>query len=829
MQSLLQDFRHGFRLLRLNPGFAVVAVLSLALGIGANTSIFQLIDGVRLRTLPVKNPQELAIVQIKDRTWNSGSFNGSYADLTYPIFQQIRQRQEAFSAIGAFGEDGFNLATGGEVRYAKGLYVTGDFFHALGLESALGRLISDSDDQPGCAGAVDLSYAFWQRQYGGEASAIGKVITLEGHPFPIIGVMGPTFRGVAMGETFDVAIPVCADPIIRGEFSHLNVRRDWWLAAVGRLKPGWSLERATAQLDVISPQVLEETIPETYDADGVKHYLAYRFAAFPARTGFSELRKNYEKPLWLLLGIAGVVLLIACANLANLMLARATAREREISVRLTLGASRGRLIRQLLSESLLLAIIGAACGAFLARELSEVLVAMMSTMRDPIFLDLSTDWRVLGFTTGLAVLTTVIFGLAPALRAASSDPNAALKGTRGMTASRERFGVRRALVVSQVALSVVLIVGALLFVRSFRNLLAVDAGFQQKGILIAYVDFTKLNLPAARRDDFKRDLAERLGTVPGVDASAAARLVPLGHNYWNESVIGKSNDDEKGDTFENFVGPGYFNAFETPLIEGRDFSSGDTDLSPKVAIVSEAFARKYLGGNPMGKQFRLWSEPGKALRIYQVVGVVKNTKYRDLHEEFKPIAYFPLAQDEETIPMPLTAIVIRSKSISSHLVAGIRDALTGMNPAIDFDFRLEDTEIGESLIQDRLMATLSGFFGFLAAMLAAVGLYGVMSYMVAQRTNEIGIRMALGAESKQVLGMILGEAGILVAIGAAVGTALAFAASEAARSLLFGLKPRDPVTYLVAIVVMSIAAVLASSWPAYRASRLDPMAALRYE
>lgn len=831
MQSLWQDFRYGLRLLRLNLGFAVVAVLSLALGIGANTSIFQLIDAVRLRTIPVKNPQELAIVRIADRGWNSGNFDGNYAELTYPIWKQVQQRQEAFSSIGAFGEESFNLATGGEVRIAKGLWVTGDFLRTLGLQPALGRLISESDDQPGCVGAVNLSYAFWQREFGAESSAVGRQITLEGHPFSIVGVTPPAFRGVSVGETFDVAVPACTEPVIRGEFSRLNVRRDWWLAAIGRLKPGWTVEKATAQLNVISPQVLQETIPETYDADGVKHYLAYRFAAFPASTGFSALRKDYEKPLWLLLGIAALVLLIACANLANLMLARATAREREISVRLALGASRGRLIRQLLSESLLLAIAGAACGAVLARELSEVLVLMMSTMRNPILLDLSTDWRVLGFTSALAVFTTLIFGLAPALRAAGADPNMALKATRGMTAGRERFGIRRLLVVTQVALSMVLLVAALLFVRSFRNLLTVDAGFQQQGILIAYIDFTKINVPAPRRDDFKQDLVERLRAVPGVQSVAGAQLTPLGGSFWNDSIIGNSNADEKGSAWESFVTPGYFSTLETPMIQGRDFDSSDTSASPKVAIVSQAFVRKYLDANssPIGKQFHVWQTPGKPPRIYQVIGVVKDTKYQDMHEDFKPIMYFPIAQDEQTIPMPATAVVIRSTDLSAPFVAGVRDAITHVNPSIDIYFRIFAEQIRESLLQDRLMATLSGFFGFLAALLAALGLYGVMSYMVVQRTNEIGIRMALGAQSKQVSSMILREAGVLVLVGAAVGTALALLAAHTATSLLFGLRPRDPLTYLIAVAVLSIAAALASSWPAYRASKLDPITALRYE
>lgn len=832
MQSLWQDFRYGLRLLRLSPVFTVIAILSLALGIGANTSIFQLIDAVRLRTIPVKDPQQLATVRIADQSWNWGSFDGHYPDLTYALWQQIRQRQEAFSSIGAFGEDSFNLATGGEIRNAKGLWVTGDFFHTLGVAPATGRLIAEPDDQPGCAGVVNLSYAYWQREYGGENSAIGQQITLEGHPFQIVGVTAATFSGISVGETFDIAVPTCADAIVHAESPRISVREDWWLAAIGRLKPGWTVEKATANMNALSPQILQETIPATYDANGVNHYLAYRFAAYPASTGFSALGSDYEKPLWLLLGIAALVLVIACANLANLMLARATAREREISVRLALGASRGRLIRQLLSESLLLAIAGAFCGAVLARELSELLVAMISTTRNPIFLDLSTDWRVLGFTTGLAVLTIVIFGLVPALRASAVDPNAALKAAQGLTASRQRFGIRRVLVVTQVALSVVLLVSALLFVRSFQKLVTLDPGFQQKGILVAYVDFTRLNIPAPRRGDFKQELVDRLSTVPGVAAVADAQMAPLHGGFMNTTILGNSNAEERGSSFKNFVSPGYFRTLETPVLQGRDFDATDTPDSTKVAIVNQAFVRKYLGASPtpMGKHFRVWQAPGGRPRIFEVVGVVKDTKYKDMHEDFKPIMYFPMSQnDEEDIPSPSTALIIRSDNLSSGFVGGIRDAITGINPAIDIDFRIFATRIRERLLQDRLMATLAGFFGFLAALLAALGLYGVMSYIVTQRTNEIGIRMALGAQSKQVLRMILSEAGVLVGIGAAIGAVLAFASAQTAASLLFALNPRNPLTYVIAVIVMALAALLASSWPAYRASKLDPIAALRYE
>ena len=830
MGTLWQDLRYGLRLLRLNPGFTAVAVLSLALGIGANTAIFQLIDAIRLRTIPARNPRELAIVRIADRSWNSGNFSSNYAELTFPIWEQIRQRQQAFSSISVWSNDQFNLASGGEAHYAQGIWVSGDFFHVLGVQPILGRLLSPGDDQPGCgAAAVDISYSFWQRHFGGQASVLGKRLTLNGYPFEIIGVTPPGFYGVSVGDSFEVAVPICSEPVINGEDSRLKVRRDWWLASIGRLKPGWSIAQATAQLGAVSPAIVQETIPPQYDADGVKHYLAYKFAAFPAATGFSELRRQSEAPLWLLLGLSGLVLLIACANLANLMLARAGSREREIVVRLAIGASRGRLIRQLLSESLLLALAGAACGIFLAVELSDLLVSFISTSRSPIFLDMAMDWRVLGFTAGLAILTTVLFGLTPAIRATGMAPSVVLKsGGRGMTAGRARFGLRRLLVTLQVALSLVLLVGSLLFVRSLRNLFTVDAGFQQEGILIATLDLTHVNLPPERRTGFKRNLLERVRAIPGVASAADAFLVPIGGMSSNDEVLGDTPEQKKGVTWINYVSPGYFVTLQTPLLSGRDFNDSDTAASPKVAIVSQAFVRKFLNGaSPLGKTFRIWQPSGHPVPFYEIVGVVKDSKYQDMHEEIGPISFFPIAQREK--PDLSDQIIVRSGAALPGLITSLKGVIADVNPAIDVDFKAFKTQIRESLLQDQLMASLSGFFGFLAALLAAIGLYGVFSYAVVQRTNEIGIRMALGAQRADVVRMIMREAGVVLLLGLVAGVGIALASAQLAASLLFGLKPRDPLTLILAVVTLSAVAALASYVPAYRASRLDPMVALRYE
>ena len=824
--GIWNDLLFGARLLRKNPGFAIVAILSLALGIGANTTIFQLLDAVRLRTLPVKNPQQLARVKIVDspHCCHGDSYSPD-ADLTGGLWNGLREQQQGFSRIAAWAPTRRNLGQGGEARYANTLMVSGEFFDVLGVQPLLGRLLSPADDYRGCGaqGAV-LSYPFWQREFGGRPEALGSKLTLSGQPFQVIGVTPSNFYGVDVGQNFDVAIAICSEPVFSTKGSLMDNPVAWWIATIGRLKPGWTIERASTQLAAISPAVFAATLPGEYDAIEKKDYLAFRLGALPAATGVSGLRHDYEDPLWLLLALSGLVLLIACANLANLMLARASVRQREMALRLTLGASRSRLIRQLLAESLLLAALGTIAGAALAQILSRVLVAFLSTHDNQIFVQLTPDWRVLGFAAALAILTCVLFGLVPAMQASRTDPGVVMKAGRGLTASRDRFLLRRALVVSQIALSLVLLTGAFLFVRTFRNLLTEDAGFAQDNLLVVDFDFSLLKLPLAGQMAYKQALLARMQSIPGVNSAAETLVVPLNHSGWDNN-IDIPNGPQRQDIMLSRVSPGYFRTMETPLLAGRDFNQNDRPNSPRVAIVNEAFTHKFMGGaNPLGKVF---SDTGKPDQTYQIVGLVKNTKYYELREDPKPIAFVSFTQANG--PEEDSKLMIRSDQPLAPLISSIKRTANDMNPSLVLTFSVLKTQIREGLLREQLMATLSGFFGSLATILAMVGLYGVISYMVVRRRNEIGVRMALGANRNDILVMVLREAAILLLIGLAIGTGLALAAGTAAASMLYGLKPEDPLTLGAAIVGMTAVAMIASLLPAQRAATVHPMEALREE
>jgi putative ABC transport system permease protein len=828
--GLFQDLRYGARRLRLEPLFALVAILSLAFGIGANTAIFQLLDAVRLRSLPVAHPDQLYNVRIPRGTSRSGNFSGRWPQLTSALWDRLRTEQKAFSKLAAWSSDRVNLATGGETRFAEGLFVSGTFFDTVGVAALRGRVLGPGDDAPGCPSpAAVVSERFWKRELGGREIVPGQFITVEGKRFEIAGVTPARFFGVDVGRAFDVAIPLCAEDLI-ADSPRTQKRRNWWLAAVGRLAPGWTLEKANAHLAAISGGIFESTVPETYDAPRTKNYLTLKLQALPATTGFSDLREDYAGPLWLLLGISALVLLIACANIANLMVARASAQHRAIAVRLALGASRRRLIQQLLAESLVLAAAGAVCGALLAQALSRLLVSFLSTADSPWFVDMPPDLRLLGFTAGVAALTCIVFGLLPAVQASRTDPMEALRtGGRGVASTGAKLSVRRALVVSQVALSLVLLVGALLFVRSLRNLLTLDAGFRRDHILSIRADYTRARVPSERRTAFRRELLDRVRAVPGVTAAASAVIVPLGGDFWNDTVSIEGTEVQRKDANFNRVSPGYFETMETALIAGRDFDDRDAEGSEPVAIVTETFARTFLPGqSPIGRVVQIEQEAMSGVgQRFRIVGLVKDTKYGELREDFSPIVYLPMAQDDQ--PRHGIAIVVRSDLPLGTLLPSLTSAFTGVSPDISMTFRPFRDILRDGLLRERLMAGLSAFFGFLAAILAMVGLYGVVSFMVVRRRNEIGVRMALGATRKDILSLVLREAGTLLAVGLAIGIVLAIGLASLARSLLYGLGPSDPVTIALASVGLAAVAAAASLLPAHRAATLDPVTALREE
>jgi putative ABC transport system permease protein len=826
-----RDLRFGARLLARSPLFSLVAILSLALGIGANAAIFQLLDAVQFRTLQVKSPEQLVEIRpIEANRW--GNATGRRAQLTYELWQQIRSQQHVFSGLFAWGVNGFDLSTGGESRLAAGLWVSGEFFDVLGVPPMLGRLLTPRDDLPGCGSpGVVISYAFWQREYGGDRSAVGRSLRLDGRPFEILGVTPASFFGVEVGRSFDVAVPICAEPLVEPARNAVAKRHYWWLDVFGRLRPDQTLRTAAADLAAISPAVFAASVAPAFPPQAAKQFLELKLGAYPAGTGVSYLRGQYQEPLWILLAVAGLVLLIACANLANLMLARATAREREIAVRLAIGASRARIVRQLLAESLLLAAIGAALGVFLAQSLSRFLVAFLSTDSARLFFDLRTDWRVLAFTCTLGCAACLLFGLAPALRATVLTGTAVLKiSGRGMIDGGERFGLRRALVAGQMALSLVLIVGALLFVRTVRNLARVDPGFRTDGVLIAEFDTRAARVPPLRQPQFQRDLRARVAAIPGVRAAADAAIEPLSGSVWNDHVV-VDGVVQRTIANENHVSPAFFALLDMPLLAGRDFDDRDLPGAPFVAIVNEQFAERILNTKqPIGRTFKLQVSPGELDPTYEVIGVTRNTKYADVREAPTPIAYFPEAQ----IPDPDAGLVevqmlVRSNIPPSALRGAITAVTRDVNPGMLVSFRVLGEDIRRSFLRERLMATLSTFFAALAVLLATIGLYGVMSYMVARRTNEIGIRMALGAGRSQVVTMIMGEAGMLLGAGLFIGVALSLAVARAAASLLFGLTPHDPSTLAMASGGLGAVAIAASYLPAWRASRLEPTAALREE
>lgn len=816
---LWRDARYAARGFLKSPGFTIVAIVTLALGIGANTAVFELLDAVRLRTLPVRAPQELAEIKIVGGNQGFGINNGPYFQFTMPMWQEVRQHHEPFSSVFAWTTSDMLAGKMTEARRVHGLEVTGEFFNALGIAPWQGRLI-EPQDETGCdISKVVVSYPFWKSQLGGEPITSSTTTILEGHSVQVLGVTPPSFFGLAVGDRFDVAYPACTPP---------NPRREvFYLSVIGRLKPGWTIDRATAYFQSLSAGIFESTAPTGYDPHHISIYKSFRLSAYPAGAGVSELRTAYDSSLRLLLAVTGLVLLIACANLANLMLARASTRQREMAIRLALGASRGQLLRQLLIESGLLAFSGAALGVALAQPLSHLLVASLNTSQSAIQLSIVPDWRVLLFATGVAGVTAVVFGTVPALRGSSADPITALKaGALSVSGSRERFSAQRCMVIIQIAISMVLLVSALLFVRSYRNLATISPGMRESGVTTGYFGYHVLNIKPENESEFKKQLLETVRNVPGVENAATTTFTPLGGGSWEHNVrVGTF----EGATKFTYVSPSYFATMGIPQLTGRSFTDNDTNSSPFVLIVNQTFLKKYLPDvQPIGQIVHVMPEPRYPERSYQIVGTIPDTKYSNVRDDTPPMAFAPAAQYPVTAQGPGMAIMIASSNTTTT-VASIRSAVAARYPAMILQFFDFKQGIRDYLVRDRMMALLSGFFGLLATVLVVVGLYGVLSFFVTQRRNEIGIRIALGAQRVQVTKLLLRDTMNMLVVGVTLGIGLALAAARASSALLYGVKAWDLATLGFAVVLLSVVAVLASWIPALRASRLDPVAALRAE
>ena len=831
----VQDARVAGRVLRAAPIVTGVAILSLALGIGANTAIFSLVNSLLLRTLPVAEPERLVSLST-----SAASTSGSTPAWSYTLWEETRRHAaRMFDGAVAWADERLNLSTaGGEVQAVDGLYVSGDFFTTLGVPALLGRTFTARDDVRG--GGPDgpvavISHGMWQRHFGGDANVIGASLVIERVPFTVIGVTAPEFFGAEVGRSFDVAVPINAQRLIRGPDTIFE--RGYSLSIMVRLKPGQSAEAATSLLRAVEPQIREA-------ANAMPSMMAPRdlhaapLTLVPASLGTSRLRQRYEQPLLVMLGIVGLVLLIACGNIANLLLARTTARRHELSVRLALGATRWRLVRLLLVETLLLAGIGALAGFVFARWASPLLVSQLSTSVTRVMLDLSLDWRVLAFTIVVTGVTAVLFGTAPAFRATRVAPIDALKeqgrGALGDARSRLASG----LVVAQVALSMVLIVAAGLLVGTFERLATMPLGFDSDRVLTVSVDVTRASVAPGNRIPFYRQLVAAVTAVPGVAHAGGSMTTPVSDRtdlgfldlpgapppqpepgpvpFWNSRFFLLHN-----------ITPGWLSTYGTSVIAGRDVDDRDTQGALPVALVNEAYARKFLPGrSPIGE-----TVPFSPVNKRTIVGVVRDAVYISVRDGIRPTVYLPLAQPDADRRGPTPAnvnISVRALAGSpSSLAPRVAAALTAVDRNLAFAFRPMQDRIDASLTRERLIALLSGFFGALALLLAALGLYGVTSYAVTRRRSEIGIRMALGAEPAGVLKLVLGRVFLLVALGVIIGTVVSVWSSQFIASLLYDLHPRDAVTLLTAALTLTTVGAIAGWLPAHRASRINPTQVLR--
>lgn len=834
LEKLLQDLNYGLRTMLRSPGLMAVAVLSLALGIGANTAIFSLMNAVMLRDLPVKDPGQLVLLG----TGRSGGSTDDFAftDLySYPFYRVMQQKVQVFSRMSAVLSlhfDGMHGMVDGAAALERMnvQLVSGTYFSMLGVNPILGRGFSQADDEPAGGHPIAvISYSWWKRRFALHPSVLGKTVTLGSTAYTIVGVTPPQFFGTTVGQSPDVWIPLSMEKQVSPGWNGLEDKSFQSLYILGRLKPGVTVAQAQANVNLLARQIWRASAGPVLTKEQQIDLKRANINLTPAARGLSRLRFQFSLPLQILMAVVGLVLLIACANIANLLLARANTRQREIAVRMAIGAGRARLIRQMLTESFLMAFVGGALGVAFAWWASEALLAMVSSGPEPLPLSVAPDSRVLLFTSLISLATALLFGAVPALHATQIELSPALKEGRGMSSVAGGSGLSKVLIAAQVALSFLLLIGAGLFLRTLVNLGNVNTGFNRENVLLFGIDPADVGYKQdARLVNLYRQIEQRVSAQPGVRA-ASVSFFTFNQGSWDDLVQVDGQSTAPGvnrDAIYNAVGPGYFATMGIRLLLGRVFDPHDTATSPKVAVINQTMARQFFpGGSPIGRRFGIGDDP-KHNSEFEVVGVVKDAKYMSLRERRWPAAYFPYTQNVQYY----NDLEIRYSGDPGIILAEVRRAVGEVNRNLPLTY--ENTlaqQVDRSITSQALIARLSVFFGLLAVFLACIGLYGLMSYAVTRRTNEIGIRVALGAGKSSVVWMVMRESLTLVALGIGIGVPAALAASRLVSKMLFGISPVDPLSMAGAAVLLLAFAALAGYLPARRASRVDPIVALRYE
>ncbi len=814
LESFFQDLSYAFRGMRKSPAFTSVVVLTLALGIGANTALFSLVEAVLLRPLPVRDPSNLYFLV------NAGA-KGPNGSPPYECYELFRDKTHSFQSMAAFTADNLTVNISGQVEQVWGESVSGSYFDVLGVRPALGRVLTAADDRMQPPVAV-LSYGWWRSRFGGDPAVIGQTLAIGQKQFTIVGVAEPRFTGMVPGLSSGITVPITSlDPkLLKGA--------NWFIDVVARIKPGVTPARARAELEPIFQGFMQ---PLTDLATDIRRDYFDHMEVTPASKGKDTLRGQFAQPLMILMVVVAVVLLVGCSNLANLFMARAGSRQKEFAVRLAIGAGRMRLARQLLTETMLLFACGTALGLFLATWGSTLVAGFLAAGRTPLFIDPHLNFPVLSFAAAISLLTGLLFGVAPTLASAHADPQAAMHGVgRAASDSRSRTAARQILVVAQVALSLILLVGGGLFVRTLSNLNSLDLGFRQKGVLTMRVLPTGRGYTDARLGALWSELLRRVCAMPGVRTASVSELTPLsGRDRGVRAVIPGFNPGQGLDQLvtQNHVSDGYFETFGIPLLAGRTFTTADRAGAPDVAVINQAAARFYFPGrNPLGATVEVGQ--GAQHRVFTVVGVVGDARHMNLRQQVPRFLYIPAAQQRNRLTR--MSLAVQSGVDPAHLMAALQREVRAQGPDLLVTEVLTLKEqVNAALLQERLLSTLGGFFGGLALLLAAVGLYGLLTHVVGRRTGEIGVRMALGADRVAVVWMILRRSLWLVAIGLAVGVPAALLATRPLAALLYGLAPADPGTIAFGVLMLVVTALVASYIPAYRASRIDPVTALRNE